>query len=133
MDFYLDNQNVINRMIREFKQHGSLIIAYDFDNTVFDFHREGHSYNRVIDTLVKLKQLGCELIVFTARSENDYEFIVDYLKSNDIPFDKINENSDKVNFDGKKIYYNVLIDDRAGLSSVIYCLEEFIKLIERGE
>ena len=114
MDYYMDDQNVMNRLIKEYNKHGKLIVAYDFDNTVYDYHAEGHSYNQVVELLRELKSKGCYLIVFTASDKSKFDFIGDYLEDNDIPFDTINENAPFVNFNSGKVYYNVLLDDRAG-------------------
>jgi hypothetical protein len=40
---YLNQANVVKRLISEWDTHGKLIIDYDFDNTVFDYHSEGHT------------------------------------------------------------------------------------------
>lgn len=130
MDYYMDDRNVLNRLIKEYKKYGTLIVAYDFDNTVYDYHADGHSYNSVIKLLRKLNTLGCYLIVFTASDESKFEFISNYLEDNRIPFDTINKNAPFVNFNSGKIYYNILLDDRAGLKSTHDVLVNFIKYLD---
>lgn len=130
MDYYMDDQNVLDRLIKEYKKYDTLIVAYDFDNTVYDYHADGHSYNSVIKLLRKLNMLGCYLIVFTASDESKFEFIGDYLNNNSIPFDAINKNAPFVNFNSGKIYYNILLDDRAGLKSAYDILVNFIKYLD---
>lgn len=39
-DFFLSEENCINRLIEDYVKHGSLAIAYDYDNTVFDYHNK---------------------------------------------------------------------------------------------
>jgi len=55
MDYFLDVQNAYMRLMNEFATHGKLIIAYDFDDTVFDYHNRGGSYTNVIELLRRLK------------------------------------------------------------------------------
>lgn len=114
MDYYLNQDNSKQRLLKEWMKYNELIIAYDFDNTVFDYHGEGHNYNMVIDLLRKCRDVGAKFIVFTSKSESEYDFIKAYLVANDIPFDKINEDIIE-KFNGRKVYYNILLDDRAGL------------------
>ena len=48
MDEYLIPNSSFLRLYKEYKQYGSLVIAYDFDNTVYDFHQKGNTYWNVI-------------------------------------------------------------------------------------
>ncbi len=130
-DYYLDNENVIDRLIREWKQYKKIIIAYDFDDTVFDFWKKGRTYTDVITLLQRCEKIGAYFIVFTAN--DDIEMIKKYLTENKIPFDKINENMEFIKFTSRKIYYNILLDDRSGLQSAYECLLKIVKQIERGE
>ena len=113
MDQYLRVNSSYERLKSEYDKYGSIVVAFDFDNTVYDFHKEGHTYDDVIQLLRNLKSIGCYLICFTA--SEDENFIHDYMVDNNIPFDCINDNPPFFKSDSKKIYYNVLLDDRAGL------------------
>ena len=123
MDYYLDEKNIVNRLVKEWKKHGKLIIAFDFDNTVFDYHKEGHVYDNVISLLKECRDFGAYLIVFTAKPEEEFPEMIQYLIDNNIPYDAVNENLPFVPFSGKKIYYNILLDDRAGLPSAYSTLK----------
>ena len=129
MDEYLIPNSSFLRLYKEYKQYGSLVIAYDFDNTVYDFHKKGNSYTQVIWLLQTLKSLNCTCICFTANK--DEQFIIDYCKLWNIPLDKLNENPDFFKSTAKKIYYNAFLDDRAGLSEVYRDLTLLINLIEQ--
>lgn len=123
MDYYMRESNVVDRLVEEWKEHGQLVIAYDFDNTVFDYHKKGHTYEFIIELLRECKELNAHLMVYTARHDDELEFVKKYLNENNIPFDSINETPDFLPFEnGKKLYYNILLDDRAGLNSAYYCL-----------
>lgn len=129
----MENQNTIKRLIQEWEKYGNLIVAYDFDNTVYDYHDEGHSYKQVIELLRECKEVGSYLMVYTAREDEELEFVRNYLNQNDIPFDSINETPNYITFKGKKLYYNILLDDRAGLSSAYHCLKETVNYMKENK
>jgi hypothetical protein len=116
-DPFLDDKNCVDRLFAEWKKYGSLIIAFDFDCTVFDYHNKGDTYEKVIELLRECRRQGFHLTVFTSCNDDRFDFIKDYLTKNDIPFDGINETPDFIPFKGRKVYFNVLLDDRAGLRS----------------
>lgn len=131
MDQYLSDDKVIDRLVREWLQYDKIVVAYDFDNTVYDYHGEDHTYEDVIKLLREVKELGAHLIVFTASPEEKYPFIREYLTSNRIPFDAINEDPPFVPVKaGRKIYFNILLDDRAGLSSAYQSLKQVVEIIK---
>jgi FMN phosphatase YigB (HAD superfamily) len=131
-DPYLKNYNVVSRILREWLEHGKLVVAYDFDGTVYDYHNQGHTFHQVTELLHECKELGAYFIVFTAAGPDRYDSIKEYLNRKEIPFDAINENMPGLPFgnEGNKIYYNVLLDDRAGLRSAYEDLWEAVKFMK---
>lgn len=116
MDFYLNPENSQNRLMEEYRKYGSLVVAFDFDDTVYDFHKKGRLYNDVILLLKKLKKLNCYLICWTG--QENLGFVASYLRANKIPFDSINEDPPFNKTKSKKVYANAYLDDRAGLYQV---------------
>lgn len=102
--------------MEEYKQYNSLVVAFDFDDTVYDFHKKDRIYHDVMALLRTLKSINCYLICWTGQ-ENP-EFVAQYLKENDIPFDAINENPPFHKSTSRKVYANAYLDDRAGLHQV---------------
>ena len=131
MDFYLSEDNCYQRLEDEFKKYGKLIFCVDFDDTIYDFHKLGRSYNDVI-TLLKRWEPYSEVIIFTGTGEDKYPAIEEYLKKIDIKYKGINCDS-SVTFGGRKTYANVYIDDRGGLPSVYNNLSRLITKIENRE
>lgn len=130
-DPYLSMRKNQKRLIEEFARHGKLVVAYDFDNTVYDYHKKGYTFDLVINLLRTAKEMGCYLIVFTCSDKSRYDFIRNHLQENDIPFDAINENCPDTNFTKSgKIYYNILLDDRAGLEQAYTDLDIALKFIK---
>jgi hypothetical protein len=132
MDYYLNDDHVVERLVKEWKAHGKLIIAYDFDNTVFDYHNENHQYNQVISLLRECYEFGAYLIVFTASEESRFPQIRSYLEERKIPFDYINEDVHHLLIKGRKLYYNILLDDRAGLSSAYKNLKQALEIMKEN-
>lgn len=134
MDFFLSEEHITERLIAEWEKYGSLVIAYDFDNTVYDFHKQGHSYDVVIQLLRECKGQNAHLMVYTARRDDELSFVRSYLDEKQIPYDSINETPDFLPFeDGKKLYFNILIDDRAGLPSAYRCLSQAVERMKQKD
>lgn len=129
MDEYLIPNSSFLRLYEEYKKYKSLVIAYDFDNTVYDFHNKGYLYSNVISLLQDLHSIGCICICFTANE--DENFIKKYCREKRIPLDKLNENPDFFKSNSKKIYFNALLDDRAGLQQVYQELSLLVNLIKK--
>ena len=127
-DPYTDDFNVLKRIVKEYQEHGKLIVAVDFDGTINDFHNEGYKFPRVREVLHKCNIHNFTVIAFTANK--DHETVYKGFNDLAIKIDGINMNV-LPQFEGSgKIYYNILLDDRAGLSSSLYVLEMFFDIIE---
>lgn len=113
MDFYLQSGNSYMRLENEFKKYGKLIFCVDFDDTIYDFHKKGRTYENVIKLLRRWEDYS-EVIIFTGNGEDKYAMIEEYLLNNRIKHKGINCDA-SVAFEGRKIYANVYIDDRGGL------------------
>lgn len=116
------------RLAKDFKKHNNLIVAFDFDNTIFDYHNNGGDYSEVISLLKECSSLGFIMILFTSDdSPTRLEWMVEYCFHYGIRVDYINESPI---MDTIKPYYNILLDDRAGLESAYNSLNDAINLIK---
>lgn len=135
LDTYLNVSNALDRLLKEYDKYGSLIIALDFDDTIFNFHNnKDNSYDMVISLVKDLKSIGCSIIIWTGNK--DIELIKNYCKEIGIEFDKINENmpvaeeyfkSNNYDLIPRKIYANAYLDDRAGLLECFNLLSAVIR------
>lgn len=130
-DYFLSEDNCYQRLEEEFKKYGKLIFCVDFDDTLYDFHKLGRSYDFVINLLKRWEKYS-EVVILTGNGEEKYQEIENYLKENKIKFKGINCDS-SISFGGRKTYGNVYIDDRGGLPSVYRILDKLITKIEKGE
>lgn len=55
MDRYLQPNSNFNRLWREYLKYGTLTISVDFDDTLYDTHKEDHSYEMVRQLVRDLK------------------------------------------------------------------------------
>lgn len=118
------------RLKEDYLKHGSLFVAYDYDNTVFDFHDKGVDYSDIIKLLQDCKELGFTLILFTCKEKIELYNTENDLRYRKIPFDFVNENPI---MNTRKPYYNILLDDRAGLRESYYTLKKLVNAIQNKE
>jgi hydroxymethylpyrimidine pyrophosphatase-like HAD family hydrolase len=131
MDYYLNNTNCINRLKEEWDKYEKIVIAVDFDDTLFDFHKKGRTYDDIMDIIKRAQKIGCYTIIFTANDDIEHhKFIKEYLKEYNIKVDAINNNVAAVPYTTKKPYYNILLDDRAGLPSAYNSLLTAVTYME---
>jgi hypothetical protein len=130
---YLNPEFTYQRLLCEYKQYGSIVVAVDFDNTIFDYHESGMDCSEIVDLLRKLKSIDCYIILWTCSI--DYDFIKKYCETHQIPYTAINENPPFFKGDSRKIYYNELLDDRSGLRESFDRLTKLYEQIiaERGK
>jgi predicted phosphatase len=124
--YYSDTVSCVKRLVREWEEHRKLIIAYEFDNTVFDTHNIGDSFEEVVQELKEADKLGLILVLFTGRTEEKIEEAFTYLKEQRIPYHYVNESPENIPFKSKKVFYNLLLDSRAGLGQALQTLRSLL-------
>lgn len=117
------------RLYEEWKQHGKIIIAVDFDDTISPWKFKSESdlidLNRTLKIISIAKEIGAYVVIFTACNPDRYREIEAYCNSKGLNIDGINITPVDVPY-GKynKIYANIFLDDRAGLNESIEMLED---------
>lgn len=130
-DPFLDITNCADRLYKEWQAHKRLIVAVDFDDTVYDYHVTGASHAKVFDVLHKCQDFGFYIVVFTASVASRFDFIRQFLREKGIAVSSINQNPIKLPYGNHgKIYYNILLDDRAGLWSALITLKMVLERIQ---
>lgn len=131
-DTYFDTKYAADRLYAEWQKHPKLIIACDFDDTVYDTHKKGHTFDMVIGLLRECKKLGFYVVCFTASKVERYDLIREHYKSLGIEIDGINQNVIELPFGNNgKIYANIFLDDRAGLFQAVTILTMVVERIKR--
>ena len=117
---------LLERLITQYQKQDKLIIAYDIDDTV----RPAYCTDCVnVQSLLRKinDSLDAYFIVFT--SNEDIDGVKAYLDEEEIPYDAINTNAPFVPYKNGKVFYNVLLDDKAGLGEVVNTLEQLVYLV----
>lgn len=128
MDEFIDDDTAsFRRLKEEYFKHGSLVIGYDFDGTINDFHGKGFGYPKCRELIRNLKEIGCKVICWTAYK--DLDKVAELLKEWDVPCDGINTQGIDLGYETKKPFFSALLDDRAGLKQVYNELNELYELV----
>lgn len=125
----------VDRLYREWKQHGKIVLSVDYDSTIFPYKTIENQPD--IDRTIKLVKLahetGAYVVIFTASDEQRHEEIIAYCSKIGIHVDSINKNPIDLPYGHNgKIYYNINLCDRSGLNEALDILESAMYMI-RGE
>jgi predicted mannosyl-3-phosphoglycerate phosphatase (HAD superfamily) len=120
--------------------HSQIIIAFDFDNTVFDYHNVGLDCSKIINILKECHDYEFPLICFTSNSGDKIHFIKGFLNAIGITKVLIN---DQHNFISSYIdspithftkpYANIYLDDKSGLKDSYNRLNKLITKIKNKQ
>lgn len=111
-DRYLDVGESYKRLKKVKQEHNHLFIAFDFDDTVYPCTDFGDSFPKIESLLRLAKSQGHKLILFTANEGERLQWIIKWCEQEGYAPDFVNENPLMAT---RKPYYNILLDDRAGL------------------
>ena len=125
-DKYLQTGALFNKLKQDYKMFGRIIVAYDFDDTVFSVNPKLTSQVRELLKVISKYPDIFKMVVYTARTPELYGEVRRYLDKEEIRYDKINEPIPGTFPDkGQKILYSVFLDDRAGLRTAYTELVNF--------
>ena len=116
-----------HRLIGEYEKYHNLIIGFDFDNTICGLDNE--SISKVILLLQECKKLGFTLCLYTISASDEWlEWKVKYCEYFGISPNYVNDSP--VLRGNRKPFFNILLDDRAGLNEACACLETVVNYIQ---
>lgn len=127
-DPYFDTQRGVDRLVEQYQLHKSLIVAFDFDDTVYDYHKKGFEYPEVAGLLLRCQALGFTLIMLTTTESMDYSNARSYCLSLGLKVDWVNQGP--VMPRAIKPFFNAYLDDKAGLKQAYDILSGAVKAIE---
>lgn len=119
---------LLSRLIEQYKRQDRLIIAYDFDDTVRPYWCSSCESVKSVLRLAK-DTLNAYFIVYTCNPNHDA--IRKHLNREEVPYDSINENApfiDESEISGK-LFYNLFLDDKAGLGEALRALDDLCYLV----
>jgi hypothetical protein len=128
-DPYFSTDRCVDRLLDWYNLHKKLIVAFDFDDTVWDFHRKGFECPKVLELLRQCQAAGFTLIMFTTDEDpENIKWKVKYCSENGLNVTYVNESP--VMPLAKKPFYNILLDDKAGLGQAYEALTKAMQCIK---
>lgn len=117
MNLIKNNDFATTRLISEYDKHSNVIIGVDFDDTIHDTFNRGFKHFKALIVLLRLLQrdFNCTLCVWTANQ--DETKVREFWEANELVINYYNTSPLADRFPGPKPYFNILLDDRAGLDS----------------
>lgn len=118
VNYWSDDRLSIERLKQEYKLHHTLVIGFDFDNTIYDSHDNGLNVDPVKLLLKQCSVLGFTMCLYTISSNPDEMTTldkIDYCTGIGIQVDYVNKSPLLPN--PYKPFFNILLDDRAGLAA----------------
>ena len=113
--------------------HGNIILAVDFDDTIYDWKSVGLSCDYVVDLVKRCQEkLNAKVMLFTCRTDHLLDFAHRHCEEVGLKLWASNHNPDHGHTMGKP-FYNVLLDDKACLEQVCDVLELLIEQVEKAK
>tara|TARA_Y100001938_G_scaffold137499_1_gene201760 strand:+ start:381 stop:752 length:372 start_codon:yes stop_codon:yes gene_type:complete len=120
---------LLDKLLRQYEEHGTLIVAFDYDDTLVTDKDEYEEFCiRARKALQRCNDNDLEVIIFTCR--DDEVPVMAKLSRYGLCYDYFNESPFNTEASGHgKPYYNIFIDDKAGCNEALETLEHFLDLI----
>lgn len=130
-DPFLDENLCYERLKENYNKYGSLLVAADFDETIFDYHKKSFAFPALIQLLKDCNKVKFPITIFTASPLERHPEIQEYCNTIGVEIVAINENTvdwmkDGLDRSKAKIYFSILLDDKAGLPSAYRILRKLI-------
>ena len=115
---YINTDKAFNEVLSTFDSKGKIVIGFNFDTIHFNEFGSGEDYTKIVELLLDLEKLGCELICYETGTINK-EYVSKYLYKHNIFASYGSINNPKL---------DIIIDNRCGLSQVFNELKSLISL-----
>ena len=123
----------VDRLEKEWRKYGRIIIACDFDDTVHPWSFKDFEFQQVIDLVIKAQTIGALFVIFTAGKPERFEYMTKFLTEKGIRVDSVNKNPVELPYGNhSKVYANIFLDDRAGLMESLSILNLTMQRIEKS-
>lgn len=121
----------IQRLVKEWLEHGKIVIACDFDDTLKSWKlNDPELYEGVVATIKRACGVGAYLSIWSACAPERFDEIREYCKSLGLYVSSINENPISLPYGNhRKMFANIYLDDRAGLEEALSILERAIDTV----
>lgn len=125
----------INRLATEWLKNGKIIIGCDLDDTIIPYNEELKEHcKKVVDLILECQKEGIIFLINTARGEKQLEMAKEQVEKLGIQVHGVNQMHPEwgrpYGINGK-IYANIFLDDRGGIKSSYWDLEETLSIVKR--
>ncbi len=114
-----DMDKYAQRLLREWEEHGKVIIGTDVDDTILPYKTATQAEcDEVIELLKECRAVGAYIILFTCRNGSGIDEAIKYCESKGLHIDAANKNPPGVDLawgHQAKPYANIFLDDRGHL------------------
>lgn len=117
----------VTKLVDQYNQHNSLVIGVDFDFTLYDPETDT-MHQELVNLLNLIKDKNCILCLWTANTVR-LPYVLDKCDKAGLFFSYVNESPITIAGGSTKPYFNILLDDTAGLGQAIETLELTLKEI----
>lgn len=114
----------IAKLNEVYTQHGKIIIGVDFDDTIFPLNSKYEDICSNVRLLLREAKVYSTICLYTVADEQSIKYKVELMRLWGIEPDYINESPIKLG-NGVKPYFNLLLDDKAGLHQAFEVLKQF--------
>ena len=114
-------------LMKVYEEHKQIIVGVDFDDTVFPLNEEFSDRCYEVRNLLRALKNGGKIVIclWTIANEQEMKYKVEIMKLWGIQPNYINESPVEFGVGVKKPYFNLLLDDKAGLLYTKDLLEQF--------
>lgn len=118
----------VQRIFHEWTIYSKIVIAVDFDDTIYPWkYSTQKKCDKIINLLKWCKVTGCYIMIHTTSNHDRYSEIEKYCKKKGLKIDSINSNPKELDLpygnEGKP-FYNWQLCDRSGLDYATKVLEK---------
>lgn len=119
----------VDKLMEAFNRHGKIVIGVDFDDTFFTNVPELQKRCENVRSLLKEAMPFATICLWTVADPRSLDYKVEIMRLYGIPTQ--HPNSSPVEYpQSRKPYFNLLLDDNAGLRSAMGDLRTFIDIVE---
>tara|TARA_R110000851_G_scaffold160786_1_gene304086 strand:+ start:11147 stop:11563 length:417 start_codon:yes stop_codon:yes gene_type:complete len=117
------------RLVNEWLEHGKIVLAVDYDDTIFHWrHRSQKECDETIRLVKWAQTTGAYVIIHSCSDDDRHDEMLAFCHFKGLEIDTINKNAIELPYGQQgKPYYNWQLCDRSGLQYASEVLEEAIK------
>lgn len=114
------------KLLEVLEFHNTIIVGVDFDDTIFPLSNNNYIIERCVKVVELIKSLKDKITIclYTVADNQTITYKTALMRGWGISPAYVNESPIKLG-NGDKPYFNILLDDKAGLNEVIEILTEF--------